>query len=112
MSNPVILTTGTNFEAILGYCLIWITYFTTNITDCQTEIQILRAECAILYENNCILHEVVYFCSISDYNKAGKQEALHPLVSLLDLSKCAPRESEAAPHWKKLWGSIDSFPIK
>jgi len=35
---------------------------------------------------------IVYFNTVTDYNNSCKQQTLHPLVSILDLSKCPPRE--------------------
>lgn len=52
---------------------------------------------------------VVYFNSINDYNNSCNQETLHPLVSILDLSKCPPREWEAGTTVKMNFGIYAVF---
>lgn len=41
------------------------------------------------------MNEIIYFNSVCDYNVYCGQETLHPLVSILDLSKCPPRKWKA-----------------
>ncbi|MFT3681232.1 MAG: helix-turn-helix transcriptional regulator [Ferruginibacter sp.] len=55
------------------------------------------------------MNEVVYFNSVSDYNNACEQETLHPLVSILDLSKCPPRKWEAGTTVKMNFGVYAVF---
>lgn len=55
------------------------------------------------------MSEIVYFNSVSDYNNACKQETLNPLVSILDLSKCPPREWGAGTTVKMNFGIYGIF---
>lgn len=52
---------------------------------------------------------VIYYNTVSDYNNVCKQETLHPLVSILDLSKCPPREWKAGTTVKMNFGVYAIF---
>ncbi|WP_130735177.1 AraC family transcriptional regulator [Flavobacterium sp. J27] len=41
------------------------------------------------------MNEVLFFNSVSDYNDSCGVETLHPLISILDLSKCPPKKWQA-----------------
>jgi AraC-like DNA-binding protein len=53
--------------------------------------------------------ETIYFNSVSDYNASCEQETLHPLVSILDLSKCPPRKWKAGTTVKMNFGVYGIF---
>lgn len=55
------------------------------------------------------MKRVVYFNTVSDYNNSCKQETLNPLVSVLDLSKCPPREWEEGTTVKMNFGVYAVF---
>ena len=55
------------------------------------------------------MNEVVYFNTVSDYNAACGQKTLHPLVSILDLSKCPPRKWKAGTIVKMNFGIYAVF---
>lgn len=55
------------------------------------------------------MSEVIFFNSVSDYNTSCGQETLHPLISILDLSKCPPREWEAGTTVKMNFGVYAIF---
>lgn len=55
------------------------------------------------------MNEIVYFNSVSDYNNSCKLPTLHPLVSILDLSKCPPREWGAGTTVKMNFGIYAIF---
>ncbi|WP_326985082.1 AraC family transcriptional regulator [Chryseobacterium sp. MYb264] len=55
------------------------------------------------------MNEIVYFNSVSDYNTSCGIETLHPLVSILDLSKCPPRKWEAGTKVKMNFGIYAVF---
>lgn len=54
-------------------------------------------------------HQIVYFNTVSDYNESCKQQTLHPLVSILDLSKCPPRDWAAGTTVKMNFGIYAVF---
>ena len=39
-----------------------------------------------------VMEDILVFDTIKQYNAFNKQEALHPLVSIIDLSKAEPRQ--------------------
>ena len=53
--------------------------------------------------------EIIYFNSVSDYNNSCEQETLHPLVSILDLSKSPPRKWKAGTTVKMNFGVYAVF---
>lgn len=53
--------------------------------------------------------EIIYFNSVSDYNNSCEQETLHPLVSILDLSKSPPRKWKAGTTVKMNFGVYAIF---
>ena len=55
------------------------------------------------------MNEVVHFNSVSDYNTACSLTTLHPLVSILDLSKCPPRKWAAGTSVKMNFGIYAIF---
>lgn len=55
------------------------------------------------------MNEIVFYNSVSDYNNSRKQETLNPLVSILDLSKCPPREWVAGTTVKMNFGIYGIF---
>jgi len=55
------------------------------------------------------MNEIEYFNSVSDYNVACGVETLHPLVSILDLSKCKPRKWTAGTRVKMNFGIYAIF---
>jgi AraC-like DNA-binding protein len=55
------------------------------------------------------MKEIVYFNSVSDYNEACGWKTQHPLVSILDLSKCPPRKWEAGTTVKMNFGVYAVF---
>lgn len=55
------------------------------------------------------MSEIVYFNTVSDYNHSCGLETLHPLVSILDLSKCPPRKWEAGTTVKMNFGIYAVF---
>lgn len=55
------------------------------------------------------MNEIVYFNTVSDYNHSCGLETLHPLVSILDLSKCPPRKWEAGTTVKMNFGIYAVF---
>lgn len=55
------------------------------------------------------MDNIVYFNTVSDYNNSCNQPTLHPLVSILDLSKCPPREWEAGTKVKMNFGIYAIF---
>lgn len=55
------------------------------------------------------MENIVYFNTVSDYNNSCKQPTLHPLVSILDLSKCSPREWQAGTTVKMNFGIYAVF---
>jgi len=55
------------------------------------------------------MSEVIYFNTVSDYNTSCGQETLHPLVSVLDFSKCSPRKWEAGTKVKMNFGVYGIF---
>lgn len=55
------------------------------------------------------MKETVYFNSVSDYNESCGQETLHPLISILDLSKCLPRQWKAGTTVKMNFGVYAIF---
>ncbi|RXK61001.1 AraC family transcriptional regulator [Lacibacter luteus] len=55
------------------------------------------------------MNPVVHFNTVTDYNNSCGQETLHPLVSILDLSKCPPREWEAGTTVKMNFGIYAIF---
>lgn len=56
-----------------------------------------------------IMNEIIFFNSVSDYNTSCGQETLHPLVSILDLSKCPPRNWKAGTTVKMNFGVYGVF---
>lgn len=63
----------------------------------------------LLKEKATIMNEVIYFNSVSDYNTSCGVETLHPLVSILDLSKCPPRKWKAGTTVKMNFGIYGIF---
>jgi len=55
------------------------------------------------------MSEIVYFNSVSDYNDSCGVETLHPLISILDLSKCPPRDWKAGKKVKMNFGIYAVF---
>lgn len=55
------------------------------------------------------MKEIVYFSSVSDYNEACGWKTLHPLVSIVDLSKCPPRKWKAGTTVKMNFGVYAVF---
>lgn len=55
------------------------------------------------------MENIVYFNTVSGYNNSCKQPTLHPLVSILDLSKCPPREWQAGTTVKMNFGIYAVF---
>ncbi|RDC54554.1 AraC family transcriptional regulator [Pedobacter chinensis] len=55
------------------------------------------------------MENIVYFNTVTDYNNSCKQPTLHPLVSILDLSKCPPREWQAGTTVKMNFGIYAVF---
>lgn len=55
------------------------------------------------------MNDILYFNSVSDYNTSCGVETLHPLVSILDLSKCPPRKWEAGTTVKMNFGIYAIF---
>ncbi|MFT3822748.1 MAG: helix-turn-helix domain-containing protein [Chitinophagaceae bacterium] len=55
------------------------------------------------------MNETVYFNSVNDYNTSCGQQTLHPLVSILDLSKCPPRKWKAGTRVKMNFGVYGIF---
>ncbi|WP_313373969.1 helix-turn-helix domain-containing protein [Chishuiella sp.] len=55
------------------------------------------------------MSEIVYFNSVSDYNDSCGVETLHPLISILDLSKCSPRDWKAGTKVKMNFGIYAVF---
>ncbi|KIQ14812.1 transcriptional regulator [Flavobacterium sp. MEB061] len=55
------------------------------------------------------MDKVVYFNSVSDYNTACGLKTLHPLISIIDLSKCEPRSYLAGTTVKMNFGIYAIF---
>lgn len=55
------------------------------------------------------MSEIVYFNSVTDYNDSCVVETLHPLISILDLSKCPPRDWKAGTKVKMNFGIYAVF---
>lgn len=55
------------------------------------------------------MSEIVYFNSVSDYNDSCGVKTLHPLISILDLSKCPPRDWKAGTKVKMNFGIYAVF---
>lgn len=55
------------------------------------------------------MNEIAYFNSVSDYNASCGVETLHPLVSILDLSKSLPRKYKAGTSVKMNFGIYAIF---
>ncbi|MCC6289187.1 MAG: helix-turn-helix transcriptional regulator [Chitinophagaceae bacterium] len=55
------------------------------------------------------MNETVYFNSVNDYNNICGWKTLHPLVSILDLSKCPPRKWKAGTTVKMNFGIYAVF---
>jgi AraC-like DNA-binding protein len=55
------------------------------------------------------MNEIIYFNSVSDYNTSCGVETLHPLVSILDLSKCPPRKWKVGTTVKMNFGIYAAF---
>ena len=52
----------------------------------------MAPERVILYKIHLPMEEILKFDTISQYNAFNRNETLHPLVSVVDLSKAAPRQ--------------------
>ena len=48
-------------------------------------------ECVILNQQNNKMEKLIHFNTVRDYNDFNNHETLHPLVSIVDLSKADPR---------------------
>lgn len=55
------------------------------------------------------MNETIFFNSVSDYNTSCSAETTHPLVSILDLSKCPPRQWKAGTTVKMNFGVYGIF---
>lgn len=55
------------------------------------------------------MNDVVYFNTVSDYNNSCGMETLHPLISVLDLSKATPRKWKADTRVKMNFGVYAIF---
>lgn len=55
------------------------------------------------------MNEVIYFNTVSDYNDSCNVETLHPLISIIDLSKAPPRKWEAGSTVKMNFGIYAIF---
>lgn len=55
------------------------------------------------------MNEVIHYSSVSDYNTSCGVETLHPLVSIIDLSKCPPRKWAAGTTVKMNFGIYAVF---
>lgn len=55
------------------------------------------------------MNETVFYNTVSDYNSSCELETLHPLVSIVDLSKCPPRKWEAGTTVKMNFGVYAMF---
>ena len=70
---------------------IQITALPTIITDRVYLIWAGLSECLDLYQKNkCIMEEIVKLETVAAYNKMRGVETLHPLVTIIDLSKAKP----------------------
>lgn len=74
--------------------LIQITGLPTNFTDLAVEILKFNLDIRILSSNGKIsdMEEILGFDTVGQYNAFNRNPTLHPLVSLVDLSKAAPRQ--------------------
>jgi len=52
---------------------------------------------------------IVYFNNVSDYNNSCKQETFHPLISIINLSECPPRDWSAGTTVKMNFGIYAVF---
>jgi AraC family transcriptional regulator, transcriptional activator of pobA len=52
----------------------------------------MAPEPLILYKYDLFMEEILKFDTVSQYNAFNRNETLHPLVSVVDLSKAAPRQ--------------------
>lgn len=55
------------------------------------------------------MNDVLFFNTVSDYNNSCGVETLHPLISIIDLSKCPPRKWEAGTTVKMNFGIYAMF---
>lgn len=55
------------------------------------------------------MNHTIHFNNVSDYNNSCEQETLHPLVSILDLSKSPPRKWKAGSTVKMNFGIYAVF---
>lgn len=63
----------------------------TIITDLQTTKATMLDYCLNLYTNQDVM-DIIHFNTVNDYNSYNNNETLNPLVSIVDLSKAAPRK--------------------
>ncbi len=45
------------------------------------------------------MNDILRFETVNDYNVFNNNETLHPLVSVIDLSKAAPRQTQQYVFW-------------
>ena len=73
--------------------LIQIPDLSTNIADYEIQINKgLNKAVTLNQTNNSFMENIKRFETISDYNIFNNNETLHPLVSVVDLSKANPRQ--------------------
>jgi AraC family transcriptional activator of pobA len=72
--------------------LIWITELLTKFTGRRIFIGKPAWNGVILYKEDGLMDEMLNFETIAQYNAFNRNATLHPLVSLVDLSKAAPRQ--------------------
>ncbi len=74
---------------------IQITVFATIITDKTFRAVIRVLEHINLHQqNNCVMDEIVKLESVAAYNKMRGVETMHPLVTVIDLSKAKPMPAQ------------------
>ena len=69
---------------------IWITDLPTNITDRVQTLRMAVTKCDTFVSEKKNMKEIVKLESVAQYNQMRGVETLHPLVSVIDLSKAKP----------------------
>ena len=75
---------------ITGLTGIPVTEFSTKITDLAGSMRYVFAEAVILYQKHSTMDEIVKLESVAQYNAIRGVETLHPLITVIDLSKTRP----------------------
>jgi len=95
VSFYTILFSTANFSTINEGFGIHITALPTTITYVPCRMVGAVLECLSLYQkNNCVMEKIVKIDSIAQYNNMRGVETLHPLVTVLDLSKAKPMPAQ------------------